>query len=352
MLLPQALNGSALQQAVFRQADLLPVYGSSEMISEITPLRAYLFFRSYPTGFMVFEVARDAATSLIIAQDLAALGPELRGKKVVISFTPAMFNAGEVSQPNYEGNYSQLHGDALIFDPNLSFQVKQQAARRMLDYPKTLVNDPILEFTLNNLAGTSTSQRALYYLTMPLGQLETSIIRLQDHWQVLNLIWSMHKLSPKVVKKPEAIQWNEVIAQAEEEQVADANNNPYGIQNSKWGSDLQKYFARRSAPPGSKDDQFIRRLDDSKEWTDLEVLLEVLKERGAQPLILSRPIDGPIWQAFGVSKEARQVYYDRLQTIVEGTYGMPLVDFEDHDGDRYFSIDMDFSSRPVRMGLR
>ena len=83
----------------------------------------------------------------------------------------------------------------------------------------------------------------------------------------------------------------------------------------------------------------FKNLDDSKEWSDLNILLEILKEMGAQPLIMSRPINGPIWQAFGVSKKARQVYYDRLQNIVVDTYGMPLVDFENHDGDQYFSID-------------
>ena len=205
MLLPQTLNGSALQQAAIRQPDLLPVYGSSELIREDTPYRAFLFFNTYPTGFMVFEVARSAATSLIIAQELAALGPELRGKKVVISFTPTMFNAGEVSPSAYEGNYLQLHGDALIFDPYLSFQVKQQAARRMLDYPKSLTNDPILKFAATNLSSTSAFQQSLYYLVLPLGQLETLIIRLQDHWQVLNIIWSYPALKPKVIKSPVSI---------------------------------------------------------------------------------------------------------------------------------------------------
>ena len=348
MLVPESLNGSALQQAAFRQPDLLPVYGSSELILEQYPYIANLFFKTYPTGFAVFEIAQRAATSLSMAEELAALGPKVRGKKVVISFTPNMFNDPEVPLVSYDGNYSQLHGDALIFNPYLSFNVKQQAARRMLDYSETIVNDPILKFAVINLSGTSTFQHTLYYLTLPLGQLETLIIRLQDHWEVLKIIWSYPKLKPKAIKKPDSIQWDTVIAQAGAEQAADSTNNPYGIENSSWTRKWKDLMPKRAIPPGSKDAGFIRNLNASKEWSDLEILLEILKEMGAQPLILSRPIDGPIWDARGVSQKARQVYYDRLHNIVVDTYGMRLVDFENHDGDRYFSTD--YASHTSRLG--
>jgi poly-D-alanine transfer protein DltD len=40
----------------------------------------------------------------------------------------------------------------------------------------------------------------------------------------------------------------------------------------------------------------------------------------------------------GISLLARRAYYDKLQkTIVP--YGFPFVDFENHDSDKYFSID-------------
>src|ERR1700690_450679 len=109
LMLPQSNAGSALQQAGFQQPDLLMVYGSSEMLVEditmtltygtstkilfeSSPYGASQFFKNYPIGFNVYEIAKGGAYSLDIAQDLAAIGPELRGKKVVFSFTPSMFN--------------------------------------------------------------------------------------------------------------------------------------------------------------------------------------------------------------------------------------------------------------------
>jgi D-alanine transfer protein len=100
-------------------------------------------------------------------------------------------------------------------------------------------------------------------------------------------------------------------------------------------------------PVGQEDGSFLYQLNASREWSDLDVLLEVLKELGAQPLILSRPFNGAIWDANGVSRSARQAYYDKLKALV-GKYGFPLVEFEDYDGERLFTIDR--SSHTSRLG--
>jgi D-alanine transfer protein len=55
-------QGIALQKLAFRQPDLLPIYGSSELIKPSSK-KAAEFFRSYPTGFTVFPVGKGGATS-------------------------------------------------------------------------------------------------------------------------------------------------------------------------------------------------------------------------------------------------------------------------------------------------
>src|SRR5271157_4677786 len=86
--LPQTLNGSALQRAALYRSDLLPVYGSSEMLINGGPYETEKFFATYPTGFTIINISSEGASSLTVAQNLATLGPDLKGKKVVISFTP------------------------------------------------------------------------------------------------------------------------------------------------------------------------------------------------------------------------------------------------------------------------
>lgn len=336
--LKQTDAGSALQEAAFRQPDLLPVYGSSEMYEEKDENSADQFFQTYPTGFTVFEVAASGMTSLEIAQNLAALGPEIKGKKVVISFTPSMFTSTAVSEKYYAGDFSRLHANEMVFNPSISFGLKQRIASRMLDYPDTFADDPILGFALQNLASRSPLNFLLYYLSIPVGRLQTQVIRLQDHWEVLNWIYSHPQTLLPIPRKTYSIDWKAEMSRAQKLQTKLTYNNPFGIENNKWnrhphlklGNDIYPFIG---------DEQFVQELSNSKEWEDFELLLSVLKETGAQPLLLSRPLNGAMWNAFGVSLSARQVFYDRLQATVQ-PYGFPLVDFYDQDTNRLFSIDL------------
>lgn len=354
LMLLQSNVGSALQQAGFQQSDLLMIYGSSEILvgdkpmvlvygnssqvmMESTPYGASQFFQTYPTGFDVYEIAKGGATPLNIAQDLASIGTELRGKKVVLSFTPTLFDAEQVASSAYSGDFSLLHANALIFDPHLSLETKEIAAQRMNEYPETLNRDLILKFAVQHLNCRCWYQPYLYEMTWPIGQLDTWIIRLQDHWEVLSYIWSKPTLSAQVSHVPKQIDWSEEISRAVSTEKMYSNNNPYGIENEAWNA----YFSKKLNSPqkaGSADYAYLQKLNDSKEWIDFDLALRVLQELGAQPLILSRPLNGPIWSAVGLSQWARKQYYAKLQDAVS-PYGFPVVDFANHDGDRYFSLD-------------
>ena len=363
LMLPQSINGIALQQAGLQQPDLLMVYGASEMLVEDVPTKikygqsiisvpgtsygASQFFKDEPSGFGVYEIAAFGAPSLSVAQDLAAIGPELRGKKVVISLTPSIFLFEKRALlSDYLVDYSSLHANALIFDPYLSLTTKTIAAHSMNNYPSILTEDPILQFAVQQLNCKCRTGRYGYYLIWPLGQLRIWIIRLQDHWEALNLIRNYPKVNTPMVRKPTPIDWSAEISQAQSLQKTYSNNNPYGIENEVWSA----YYSTRLADPkkpGSADYGFTHNLNTSGEWIDLDLMLRVLKEMGAQPLIVSRPLSGPIWDTMGVSEHARSRYYSKLHNVVS-IYGFPVVDFADHDSDVYFCTDA--YSHASRMG--
>ena len=233
--LSQFANGSALQRAAIEQPDLLTLYGSSEITLLNTKYEASTFFAKYPTGFAVFDVANMGASNLTIAQSLAALGPDLRGKKVVISFTPStvtMGPGGGVNATNYDANFSDLHANELTFSLYLSMKTKKLAALRMLDFPETLQKDPLLDFALNNLAADSPAKQVLYYIAWPLGRLQITMIRLQDHRGVVSFIFR-RSLQLDVQRTPSNIDWISLTATARAEQIKQIGSNPYGIDDSR-----------------------------------------------------------------------------------------------------------------------
>jgi D-alanine transfer protein len=73
----------------------------------------------------------------------------------------------------------------------------------------------------------------------------------------------------------------------------------------------------------------------SQEWDDLSIMLEVLKQTGAKPLILAMPLNGRYFEALGADKRSWQVYYTNLRKAVR-RFGFPLYDFEEYENDPRF----------------
>ena len=333
--LPLTYYGIAIQRAAIQKPDLLPVFGSSELTLLDNLYEANNFFRNYPTGFSVFEVANLGSSSITLAQDLAAVGPDLRGKRIVISISPADFTMGDFPAPFYKGNYSRLHAYALIFSPYLSMHIKAAAAQSMLLHPETLTNDPFLKFTLDQMVASRLG-RAFYYLLWPLGELQMQIMYIQDHAAVVSLI-KEGDIRPHVQHIPQVIDWAGIHAIAFEKQKKHASNNPLGIEDSKWF--VYSHVLSRPIHPGSGDKRFMVRVLSHPEWSDFQILLNVLRELGAQPLILSRPMNVHLWEALGVSEQAQNTYYVKLHQMVE-PYQIPVIDMHQYGTDTYFSIDL------------
>ncbi|MBI5840234.1 MAG: D-alanyl-lipoteichoic acid biosynthesis protein DltD [Chloroflexi bacterium] len=344
----EIIKGSAIQRVALQQDDLLVVYGGSEIVLLQTRYQAYRFFSTYPTGFNVFDVANKGASALTMAQKVAALGEDVRGKKVVISITPAivtMAPLGEVNPDHYNANFSQLHALELAFSPHLSMETKRLAAKRMLDFPAILEDNLLLKFTLENLAGDSTTNRILYYLAWPLGRLQIAFVTLQDHYATTAFIRSHSSEELRVTRQPEEIDWSALAAKAEVEQIENTDSNSYGVDNLKW-KQLEELFVTPIAA-GSKDAEFIEDVKNAREWGDLEITLRVLHELGADAVIFSNPMNVQLWEKLGVSEEAQNAYYEKINSMVS-PYNIPVVDYREYGTDKYF--DMDLAAHTSRKG--
>lgn len=315
----QKTQGLELQKAAFAQPDLLPLYGSSELVVSAAN-KATDFFQTYPSGFGVFSVGKPGSASLILLQKLAAMGSDLRGKKVAISISPTYFFRQDVPAAYYNGNFSLLQAGEIIYSPHLSFDLKRDVARRMLRYPKTLEKSALLAFTLRQLASGSLMNRVLYYGTVPLGFLENGILRIQDHCEtllyILKRVW---RLPVAVTRSLRTVDWDGLIADATA-QARKHNNSDTGSVGPEKGPEL-----------------FAAGEQHAHEWIDFELLLRGLNELGARPLVLSMPIDGKYFDRFGVGRPYRDLYYKRIRGLAE-VHHIPLLAFEEHDLDEDFLV--------------
>ncbi|PYK38248.1 MAG: hypothetical protein DME60_11535, partial [Verrucomicrobia bacterium] len=145
-------QGLAFQRAAARAPNVLPIYGSSELLVPAVPEKGNNFFRIAPTGFQLSPVGSGGANPLIMLQKVSALGSHLRGKKLAISLSPGWFFTAKPSWQGYKGNFSPMAATEMVFGTALDFDLKRKIASRMLECPSTLEERPLLEFALERLA--------------------------------------------------------------------------------------------------------------------------------------------------------------------------------------------------------
>ena len=310
---PVKNQGTALQDVAAETDCLLLIYGSSEQVLHKDynrPFHATNLFHDQPTGFTVFPVGKAQTTCLIILQKLAAVGPALHGRKVVVSLSPAWFFDRPMAWPDgYAGNFSALHAGELAFNTCLSLQLRQDAARRMLRYPETLANRPLLRFALENLADGSPLSLACYQAVRPLGIAHNPILRIADHWNVVYCLWKhpIRTSSPVSPRSGQPLDWPKLHRQADALYRAHSDNNEFGMDNEQWDRYLRALMVQKRNT--RSDENFLRTLQQNQEWVDLELLLRALTELGARPLLLSTPIHGGWYNQWGVTYAARRAYY-------------------------------------------
>jgi D-alanine transfer protein len=307
-------QGLAFERAAARAPDILLLYGSSELIDPI-PNRASDFFRKEPTGFEVCPVGKGGTFSLTILQKIGALGSELRGRKVAISLSPSAFETPNANPDFYAGNFSLSAASGVLFSNTLDWNLKSEIAKRMLQFPDTLGKDGLLRLAASCLASGRPLDHIVLMAMWPLGKLQKTILDLQDHFEALVYILGGGKPVPD---------WLRPV-------------HPHKVHARKasHGADLQTESFDTIRP--ARDTAFRARVATASEWTDLDLLFRTLTEVRAKPLILSMPIDPTYYAARGVSRSARNLYYDRMRELAR-RYHFPLVEFEDHDADPTFLI--------------
>ncbi|MFZ3377920.1 MAG: D-alanyl-lipoteichoic acid biosynthesis protein DltD [Chthoniobacterales bacterium] len=304
-------QGLAFQRAAARAPDILLLYGSSELIDPV-PNRASDFFSSAPSGFQVCPVGKAGTNSLIILQKLGALGSKLRHRKVVISLSPSSFLTPAVSPYSYAGNFSLPAASGVLFSGALDLELKAKIVKRMSQFPDTLAKSALLQLAATCLASGRPLDRVVLMAIWPLGKLQNTVLDLQDHFETLVYILGEGKTIPGHRSRP-------------------SNSRKAPAYDGQEAVVPESFGAIRSA----RDAAFRARIAAASEWIDLDLLFRTLTELGARPLILSMPVDGALYDTTGVSRSARQVYYDRMSKLTQ-QYHFPLIQFEDHDADPTF----------------
>lgn len=349
--LPFKYQTLTFQRAALGSGHVLPIYGSSELFCCGEPFRPTEVFASRPTGFDVLALGHAGSSDLVFAQTFAALGHDLRRKRVVVSDSPSWFSARQGLTPaRYASSFSPEAAYAFVFEAPVPPSLREIGARRMLAYPETLRDDPLLRRAVEDLAHPTRINLAGYAALAPLGHLATWALEVRDAVQAGAFLW---KESWRRRDTPAAVpwlDWVDMAARATRVARAASTTNPFGFTDATYRElgrrpKFRDALALYDSGHTNRDGAFLpaspawgRTVSRSAEWADLRLALRVLHAVGARPLVWTLPLPGAFYDYTAVSAPVRRTYYERFARTGESAR-VPWLDFRAHDEDRFFVTD-------------
>ncbi len=314
----QVLKGTLIQDKMFRSNAFYPIYGSSELEKD-DPFNPAILLRDQTVySQQPFLIGTGGSTDLINAIELAAQYDNLKGKKMAFIISPQWFTNHGLTNKNFDARISKTQLNHLFNQKNLSPELKQRYAKRLLSFKNVYNRNYLEKMSKDNVSETD------HYLS----SFNTT------QFEKIEAIKSCVPLSKTELTDTEPItaqeaSWQAIRKQAEIHGAKHSQSNAFKIRDEYW--DLIKAHKRKI----NRDYEFNAH---SPEFKDLELLVDTMREAGADVEYISIPSNGKWYDHIGVHKEKRQKVYDKINHTVISRGGR-IYDMTDKDYEPYVISD-------------
>ncbi|MED2839068.1 D-alanyl-lipoteichoic acid biosynthesis protein DltD [Bacillus wiedmannii] len=322
------LQGVFLQQKMLDNSKFLPMYGSSEF-SRMDAYHPSNYFKVNPKGFTPFLIGTGGTQSLAHILNVSSTINQLEGKKVVFILSPQWFTQQGVTEDNFTSNFSKQQTYHFVFNGEIEPEMKKKIAKRLLDF-NVVRKDYILKNSLEGIVYNDTIHKIKAAVSKPIAYINRNIF---DHKDLVN---SMFNIKPRKEQKNmelRSLSWEETRKHAEQSGKIGSTSNTFGIENPYYYK--HKFQKKLQGLKGYKKNESY---DESPEYEDLQIILDIFKQKNVKPLFISVPVNGTWYDYAGFPKERRDVYYKKVREQVEKA-GFPVADFTSHEYDKYFLKD-------------
>ncbi|MBT2624915.1 D-alanyl-lipoteichoic acid biosynthesis protein DltD [Bacillus sp. HU-1818] len=320
---PNMFQGLYLQNKMLEEQKYLPIYGSSEL-SRLDKFHPSNYFQVNNQGFTPYLVGKGGSQSLIHAINFAAHADQLKGKKLVFIVSPQWFTKHGSDEQHFAPNYSALQGLDLAFNDTIDPAVKKQMMKRMLHY-KAVTNDAVLSELYQAMLQGQTWK---VNLLKPAAKSYYSLLQKKDlYYSMAESEGPKRQVSQSVKDKP----WSVLKQEADKMGEDHSRSNVFHIDDPSYRKLKHKVLK-------VKDRNKHRTYAKSPEFGDFELMLDILKDAGAEPMFVSIPVNGKWYDYTGFPKNGRTDYYKKVKKQIEAK-GFQVADLSGHEYDPYFMKD-------------
>jgi len=323
---PTMFQGKYIQQKMLEDPRYLPMYGSSEL-SRLDRFHPSNYFQVTKAGFTPFLVGRGGSESLIHFLNFSEHIDQLKGKKIVFVLSPQWFNPNGADESHFVPNYSSLQGYDFAFNDKINPIVKKKAIKRLLTY-SSIKNDLMLSTLYKAEISNDSWTKREASLIRPIALGYRALLEKKDLYFAL---WGSKPTSREISPSVRGKSWSQLEKSANQYAAKKVTNNHFYVENYQYNK-FKKMLGTL------KNSKLHASYGKSKEYGDFQLVLDVLKQAGAEPLFVSVPVNGRYYDFMGFPKKGRTDYYTRIKKQIESE-GFQIADFSNHEYDPYFMKD-------------
>lgn len=306
----------------------IPVFGSSELSAADDIAYPKSLFKNGNSDFNMVLMGRGYTQSLHHVISIGAAADILPDRKAVLILSPQWFTSSHLSQDGYADRFSERMYSEFLKNPHISYATKERVSERVKS---------LLTTDLQQLERVKKYEEVFIKHSLnPVVQLEMrlydSFMNMRQRYLLGKEIKSLNTDNSQGVAA-ELIDYDSLMNEAQEEGEKACTNNDFYIYDEYYDTYIRD--SKEDNKGAYKDMSYLT----SPEYEDLRLFLDVCKETGIEPLIVSVPVNGRWYDWAGFPKEDREGYYENIKDICE-EYKVELADFSDKEYEAYFLKDI------------
>lgn len=309
-----------------KEEESILVLGSSELSSFKNSKRNY-----NNTKFNMYLVGRGYTQCLQSTLSLGAIHEECDINKVVLILSPQWFYGEDLSAESFSSRFQKGTFDEFMKNKKISTQSKEKIIKEL----KILESkDPMEEKKIEEYKNAYINKNTIDKIYLSIYS------NIKNTFYKKELIKKLEEYSEdgvvSIADELGDISNNEfeyLLEFADNKGKSECTNNEFGIYDDYYNTYIKEEFE-------SKKD-ILKGLTFSKnqEYRHLEMFLSTCEQLDICPLIVNVPVNGLWYDYVGVSKESRDEYYKKIQTIVN-SHDAKLADFSNYEYEKYFLRDI------------
>lgn len=286
--------------------------GSSELETYDIPEHPVNTFYGSGYDLSLMLVGQGYCQSLWHAIFAGSIEQGLENRNVALIISPQWFVAEGVGSEAFSSLFSQKEMQAFLENPDISQNTKDKVLARVAG----LLADPT---PVNRMVSNDLLDRFDSAINTRVVNTKTSYAAIKN----------ASKFSGPEVEKTldyRTIDWGAWLARAGAEGEVACTNNGFGIYDEYYTT-----YCANTAPGSFAGTDYTV----SPEYDDLQLFLDVCRETGLNPLVVSVPLNGAWADYTGVSQEMRDGYYANIRALCSEN-GAACADLSVYEGEKYF----------------